>query len=92
MIVLKNVSRFSEHVIGMGGVFQPNTAAQYILIYMTNLGVSEDGNLQYYGQTDAAKQFLYGIKSLKNTFVFSNNQVTLVIFVQNIGKNRLLGI
>ena len=43
----------------MGGVFQPTTAAQYILIYMTNLGVSEDGSLQLYGQTDAEKQFLY---------------------------------
>ena len=70
----------------MGGVFQPTTAAQYILIYMTNLGVSEDGSLQLYGQTDAEKQFLYKIKSLKNTFVFSNIQVTLAIFVQNIGK------
>ena len=30
----------------MGGVFQPSTAAQYILIYMTILGVSGDSNLQ----------------------------------------------
>ena len=44
MVVLKKVSRFSEHVIWMGGVFQPSTAAQYILKYMTILGVSKDGN------------------------------------------------
>ena len=31
----------------MGGVFQPSTAAQYILLYLTVFGVSGDGNLQY---------------------------------------------
>ena len=30
----------------MGGVFQPSTAVQYILIYMINLDVSKDSNLQ----------------------------------------------
>ena len=30
----------------MGGVFQPCTAVQYIIIYMTILGKSKDGNLQ----------------------------------------------
>ena len=61
MVVLKNASRFSEHVIWMGGVFQPCTAAQYILIYMTILDVSKDGNMKWYGEknalTDAEKQF-----------------------------------
>ena len=48
MVVLKNVLWFSEHMILMGGVFQPSTAAQYTLIYMymTILDVSKDGNLQ----------------------------------------------
>ena len=46
MVDLKIVSRFSEHVIWMGGIFQTRSAAQYILIYLTILGVSKDGNLQ----------------------------------------------
>ena len=28
MVVLKNVSSFKEHIIRMGGVFQPSTASQ----------------------------------------------------------------
>ena len=83
MVVLKNASRFSEHVIWMGRVLQPSTAAQLILIYMIILGVSKDGDLQLYGQTnawtDAEKHFLYKIKSLEDTILFSILQVTLVI-------------
>ena len=37
----------------MGGVFQHSIAEQYILIYMTILVVSENGNLQSYGQNRA---------------------------------------
>ena len=44
------------------------------LIYMTFLGVSKDSKLQKYGQayakTDAAKQFLYKLKGLKDTVLF----------------------
>ena len=48
MVVSKNVSRLSEHIISTGGVFQPSTAAQCILLYLTIfiLGVSKEGKWQ----------------------------------------------
>ena len=50
LVVLKNVQGSVNTSYEWLGYFNPSTAAQYILINMTILGVSKDGNLQLYGQ------------------------------------------
>ena len=78
----------------MGGVFQPSTVAQYVLLYLTILCVSKDGILQIYGQknawTDAEKQFLNKIKLLKDKFYSQNIQVILLFCPESWQKLRLL--